>query len=280
MDIQLATERLFVLEDRLSAADAEQRAMEKRTSAFGSGLGSLLQRPKAEDIVLVAAERRLEPFWHVAARASYVYERRRDYSVPPSAPEVQAITVEGVRYELSTAAGGRSFRMIALEHCRDEFSHDVYLDAVSGEALADGAATADNPKQEVDDPLTLSADGTIVVPPEQRASFVVRRALSEVMKPVQADRILEESIALEVTDLLYRPVRAYEFTWQGRGKTGVIEIDTVTGQFRQGRPLFGQIRGMLSRDLLFDVGADTVGLLVPGGSIAVKLAKAAMDAKR
>ena len=33
----------------------------------------------------------------------------------------------------------------------------------------------------------------------------------------------------------------------------------------------------LSKDALFDIGADTVGLLVPGGSIAVKVARAAVD---
>jgi hypothetical protein len=29
--------------------------------------------------------------------------------------------------------------------------------------------------------------------------------------------------------------------------------------------------------MLFDIGADTAGLIVPGGSIAVKVAKAALD---
>jgi hypothetical protein len=33
----------------------------------------------------------------------------------------------------------------------------------------------------------------------------------------------------------------------------------------------------VTRDSLFDIGADTVGLLVPGGSIAVKVAKMAID---
>lgn len=41
-----------------------------------------------------------------------------------------------------------------------------------------------------------------------------------------------------------------------------------------------QVKGMLNRDLLFDIGADTIGLFVPGGSIAVKLAKAAMDKRK
>ena len=281
MEIQLATERLFALEDRLTAEDAEQRANEKRMQAFGGGIGSLLQRPKSEDIILVARQRRLEPFWHVAARAEYVYERQREYSVPGSAPEVQAVTIEGTKYELqSTGARMGAFRMLALEHCRDEFVHDVYLDGVTGVPVPDGATVVDGPKVEVHDPSELAVEGTIVVPPEQRASFVVRKALAEVMKPVQADRILSESVALDATDLFYRPVWAFEYTWQGRGKSGVIEVDTATAQVRQGKPLLGQIRGIFTRDVLFDVGADTVGLIVPGGSIAVKLAKAAIDRRQ
>jgi len=34
---------------------------------------------------------------------------------------------------------------------------------------------------------------------------------------------------------------------------------------------------VITRDALFDIGADTVGLLVPGGSIAVNVARAALD---
>lgn len=239
------------------------------------------QRPKAEDISLIAAQRRLEPLWHVAAVATYVYERRREYTVPGSAPAVYAVTIEDTRYELDRRAPeGRAFAMAALEHCRDEFRNEVFVDGITGAAVADGAALIAGPKLEIGDPATLTSDGTVVVPPEQRASFVVRTALNEVMRPIQADVVLEETVVLEATDLVYRPVRAYEFVWQGRDKTGVVEIDMVTGQFRTGRALIGQLRGMLNREVLFDVGADTVGLLVPGGSIAVKLAKAAIDAKK
>jgi hypothetical protein len=281
MEIQLAAERLFLLDERMTAERAEQLATERRAQAFGSGLGSLLQRPKADDIQLIASQRRVEPMWHVAAHATYVYERRREYTVPGSAPEVYAVTIEDTRYELDRAAAqARAFAMTALEHCRDEFRSESYVDGITGTPVADGATVVVGPKLEIGDPQELAANGTIVIPPEQRASFVVRTALAEVMQPVQADKILEESIALETTDLIYRPVRAYEFAWSGRDRTGVIEIDMVTGQFRQGRPLMGQIRGMINRDVLFDVGADTIGLFVPGGSIAVKLAKAAIDHRK
>jgi len=115
------------------------------------------------------------------------------------------------------------------------------------------------------------------MPPENRASYVVRALMGELIKPVQADKVLEEEVVLETTDLFYRPVWAFEFTWNGKGKNAIVEIDSVTGQTRAGKALVSQIKGALNRDLLFDVGADTVGLFVPGGSIAVKLAKAAID---
>ena len=41
-----------------------------------------------------------------------------------------------------------------------------------------------------------------------------------------------------------------------------------------------QIKGMLTRDLIFDGTADTAGLIIPGGSIAVKLVKAVVDRKK
>lgn len=278
MEITLAPERLFELESRLKPDDAEQRAQERRSQAFGSGIGSLLQRPKEGDISLIARQRRLEPFWHVRAHAVYVYDRRRDYTVPGSAPEVQAVTILDTRFELDQqAATGRAFRMTALEHCRDEFIDEVYTDGLSGAPVAEGPSLTSGVRHEVEDPATLSADSTIVVPPEHRSSYVVRKALQEVMKPVHADKIHEETIALEVTDLYYRPYLAFEFAWQGKDKTGVLEIDMVSGQVRPGKPLIGQFRGIVSRDLLFDIGADTVSMFVPGGGIAVKLAKAAID---
>jgi hypothetical protein len=278
MEIQLGDERLLMLEERLTGDEVQQRAMDKRMSAFGGGLGSLLSRPKPEEVTFVGRQRRLMPFWHVAAMSHYVYERNRDYTVPASAPEVTAVTVHDQRHELDQRLGAQNaFRLPVLEHCQNDFRSETFTDGITGGPVADGQAVITGPKTEIGDPQTLSADETIVVPPEQRASFVVRKTLADVMKPVQADKILEESIVLQTTDLYYRPVWAYEFAW--RDKRGVIEIDSITGQTQAGKGMMTQMKGILTRDVLFDVGADTVGLFVPGGSIAVKLAKAAIDSK-
>jgi hypothetical protein len=278
MEIQLGSERIFVLQEREGVEALRQRAMDRRTQSFGSGLGSLLQRPRAEDVVLVASQRRLEPFWHVAGRARYVYERSRDYSVLASAPEVREVTVLGTTYPVAESGqAARTFTLPTIEHCREEIAHELDADARSGAKVTDAAAVLAGPRDEINDPATLAAEGTIVVPPEHRASFVVRQLLSEMLKPVQADRVIEESLTLETIDLCYRPIWAFEFHWQSKDKRGVVEIDAVTGAIRQGGSLLPQLSKMVTRDALFDIGADTIGLLVPGGSIAVKVARAALD---
>jgi hypothetical protein len=278
MDIQLGTERIFLLRERDGGDQLRQQAMDHRTQAFGSGLGSILQRPKADDVELVTSQRRLEPFWHVSGRAQYVYERSRDYTVVASAPEVREVTILGTTYPVTRpASGSGTFTVPAVEHCREELAHVLDVDARTGVRIADAAVVLSGPRDEVSDPATLAADDTIVVAPEQRASFVVRQLLAEMLKPVQADRILEESLALETIDLCYRPIRAYEFHWRSKDRRGVVEIDSATGAFRQGGSLLPQLGRVITRDALFDIGADTIGLLVPGGSIAVKVARAALD---
>jgi hypothetical protein len=207
-----------------------------------------------------------------------VYQRTRDYAVAASAPEVREVTVNGSRYPVQgSTKAAPSFTISVLESCLDEFAHQVFSDGVSGAPVADAQALITGPSSEVTDPTTLGADDTIVVPPEQRASFVVRKLLGEMMKPVQADSVEEESLVLEKTDLYYRPVYAYEFYWAPKDKRGVVEIDGLTGQVRQGQSLMPRLKRMVSRESLFDIGADTAGLLIPGGSIAVKVVRAAVD---
>ncbi len=66
-----------------------------------------------------------------------------------------------------------------------------------------------------------------------------------------------------------------------KAKRVVLEFDALTGEMRTGGKNLGQrIKGVLTRDVLFDVTADAAGLIVPGGSIAVKLVKAVVDRRK
>lgn len=280
MEIELADQHIYLLTDRLTATDVQQRAMDRRTGAFGSGIGSLLQRPKAEDIELVNSQRRLEPFWHIGGRATYVYDRSHEYAVPASGTEVREVTIEGQTYAVATVAGRGTFTVRALDHCRDELAQEMYVDGVAGTPVADAKDVLGGARQEVADLSTAAEDNTVIVPPAQHASSLVRQLLASMLKPVQADTISEESMRLEHIDLYYRPWWAFEFLWKPKDKRGIVEIDALTGLMRQGQALVPKLQRMVTRDALFDIGADTVSLLVPGGGIAVKVARLAIDQRR
>ncbi|HEY4691348.1 MAG TPA: hypothetical protein VIK33_18715 [Anaerolineae bacterium] len=281
MEIRLADQRIFALNETLTLDQIRQRAMDKRASAVAGGIGGLLQRPKVDEIDLLDSQKRFEPFWHVVASARYLYDRSHKYNVPVSGPEVEQVTVLSEKYPVADLGkAGRAFTLNAVEHCHEELRQEVFADAQAGNALADAAGLVRGSKVEITDPATLAADGALVVPPETRASFVVRQLMNQLMKPVQADTVHEEVISLETIDLYYRPVWAFEFHWKPKDKRGVIEFDAVTGQMRTSQSLMPKLGKMLSRDSLFDIGADTVGMLIPGGNLAVKIAKIALDTKK
>lgn len=274
MDIQLADQHIFRLDDRLTPEEIRQRAMDRRTGAFGSGLENIFSRPKPDDIELIDSQRRLEPFWHVGCNAVYVYDRSHEYTVPVSGKQVKAVSVNGEEHQVTPAG---SFTIPTTEHSREEYRQALFLDGVTGAAVPDAAAIVGSPRHEVTDLEALSAEADIVVPPEQRASYVVRQLLTGMLKPLQADVVHEETITFEQIDLYFRPWWAFEFHWKVKDKKGVVEMDAVTGELRNSQALMARLSRTVTRESLFDIGADTVGLLVPGGSIAVKVAKLAID---
>jgi hypothetical protein len=165
-----------------------------------------------------------------------------------------------------------------VEHCHEDFSKDACYNALSGERI-DGTGMLKCPRQEI--ALESFTPDGIVVAPETRASFVVRSVLQEMIKPLQADTIIEERVVIDRVELYYHPLFAFEYRWIPKERTAVAEFDGLTGQMRTGgKTLRQQLSARLSRDLLFDLGGDVLGMVVPGGSIAVKLTKAAIDSTK
>ncbi len=275
MELQIAEQRVYALTEKLTAEQARLRAMDRRANVFVSGIGSLLQRPKLEEVELLATQKRLEPFWHAICAVHQVYDRMRKFTVPVTGPEVERVTLHETDYTVTN----RSFLLSAVEHCRDDERQQIFVDGQSGEKT-DYSLLIDNPKSEVTDFTNFTGGSVIVVPPEIRASFVVRQALQPMLKPLQADVVYEETVTIETIDLYYRPIYAFEFRWRSKDKTAVAEFDGITGEMRNAKALRPSLHVNITRDALFDIGADTVGMLVPGGGIAVKLVKIALDQKQ
>ena len=275
MDITFGKEQVFRLLPTHSMDDTREKAWDKKTSVFGSGLTGLFSRPKSEDVKITYSEFRYEPFWHIACNVRYEYDRTRSYNVPVLAPEVKRVTVDGKDYTI--AAEPRQFAITGTEHCIEESDTEVIFDAVRGqEQKWEKYLRFD--KVSVIDIDKLSTDESIVVMPEMRASAAVRQVLASMMRPIQADTIHEEKANMRIVDLYFRPVYAFEYKWESKGKTTVAEFDGLTGVITSGGvTLRQQFEKMITRDLIFDVGADAANLLLPGSSIALKVAKSMVD---
>jgi hypothetical protein len=258
---------------------ARDRVEQKKTSLVVGTVGSLLSRPKSEDIQLVSVESRLEPYWVIAAAAKTVYDRTRSFSVPVSGPEVQQVNVLGQDLPVAPRPKeGPAISFEGIEHCLEERRTQKAFDGLSAEKF-DGDRFQSFPKTLIVDLDHFAPPETLVIPPQVRATAVVRQVLAEVIKPVQNAQVIhEESVQVETVELNFRPVYALEYEWAAKAKRAIVEFDALTGEMAGGgKKLSAQIKGMVNRDLLFDITADAAGMLVPGGSIAVKLVKAVVD---
>jgi hypothetical protein len=282
MDIYLAAERAYQLTAQYSLDVARDRVEQHKMRLVAGTVGALFSQPKPEEIRLAATENRLEPFWLVAASSRTTYDRTATYVVPVSGSDVRGVSV--LEKELTPAAqprGAPAFSLSAMEHCVQELRTQQTFDGLTGNK-ADMTKHAGATRVEIVDLTGFAPEGVLVVPPQVRATAVVRQVTAEVVRPVQgAQAIREERVDIEEVDLVFRPVYAFEYEWAAKNKRAVIEFDAVTGEFRTGgRRWSDQIKGIFNGDMLFDITADAVGMIVPGGNIAVKLVKAVVDRGR
>jgi len=272
VEINLGDERIVELLGPYSSQQVQETAHGRRADVFGQVV-KWVQRPKPEDTEVTSLQKRLEPFWYATAAARYVYDRRHTYSVPVSA-EVKSVTVYGNSLPVAGERNG-AFQLEALEQCVEEFRRDLILEAVQGRE-ADWARYLNFPQSIVPEVASLQRDGTVVVWPEVRGSFVVRKLVSLLMKTFQADQIHEEKIDVEQVLLCFRPVYDVEYEWKPKQKKQAMEFDALTGEFKTvSGDIKKQVVRVLENDVLFDIGADAIGTVLPGANIAVKLGRLA-----
>ncbi|MEO8354881.1 MAG: hypothetical protein ABI621_03115 [Chloroflexota bacterium] len=277
MEISLAQEHAYYFIPQISLDIAHDRIEKKKTSLVAGMFGTLISRPTPADIQMISVENRLEPYWMVTAASHTAYDRQQVYTIPIKGGEVREVTVLGQTLKINSK-GSPSFTLNGVEHCVEEHRVTRFFDGLSGQK-ADLSRFQSLTKTEITDLEHFAADGMLVVPPQMRATAIIRQVLGEVIQPVtKAQVIHEERVDIESLELNFRPVYAFEYEWTSKGKRVVVEFDALLGDIRSGGKKWSdQIRGIVTRDLFFDVTADAVGMLVPGGGIAVKLVKAVVD---
>ncbi|MCR4428387.1 MAG: hypothetical protein NUV68_03475 [Caldiserica bacterium] len=277
MEITISEQRVFLIPEVLTPEQARERAWDKKVGVFASGLTSILSRPRGEDIKITYSEKRYEPFWLIHYQTSFQYDRKRNFPLQVTGPEVQSVTISNLNFSpVEDKKLGKVIMVPGVEQCREEHQGTCYFDGLSGEKR-DFSYALKFRLEEIQDLENFSVDG-VVVPPEIRASFVVRQVLQELMKPLQADKVFEEKIELTRIELYLRPVYAFEYHWVPKDRTGIAEFDGLTGEMRTGGKTFKQImKTVLKRDFLFDLGADAIGTIIPGGGLVVRAAQVAVE---
>ena len=277
MEISLAEERAYYFVPQISLDVARDRIEKKKTTLVAGMFGNLISRPNPNEIQVASVENRLEPYWVITASSRTAYDRQQVYTIPIKGEEVREVTVLGQKLTVN-AKGTPSLTLNGTEHCVEEHNVTRFYDGLTGQK-ADLSRFQSFTKSEITDLGQFAPEGMLVVPPQMRATAIVRQVLGEVIQPVKNAQVIhEERVDVETIELNFRPVYAFEYEWASKGKRVVVEFDALLGDMHSGGKKWSdQIKGIITRDLFFDVTADAVGMLVPGGSIAVKLVKAVVD---
>jgi hypothetical protein len=255
----------------MSAEEARGHAAHYRTSAFG-GLTQLFSRPKPEDITVHPTGLRYNPFWHVKAQFRVSYERHETYRFAVATPEhVVSIDIGATSFDVDGEHKGRGITVPAVAQCVREVRKELWVDAVTGDPIPAHATEG----AEVIDLATFAPEGAAIVDPTVRASAVIRQVLGDDMKPPEADAYHEERAEIDTLDLYFWPLYAFDLVWNAKNKTVAITVDGRTGEIVQSKasmhPAFAKL---LNKETLFDIGSETLNLVVPGGAIPLKLVRA------
>jgi hypothetical protein len=270
-NIQVQGEKLLVIEDVLGWEKVRKLASDHKVKALGM-LSGFLFKPKADEIAIVYEEKRYQAFWHIVGNSYFEYKRKVRYHVP-----VETV-VEDVTFMDKVSVvnkNDRTFEIEGIEHCKENYQQEVMVDAQTDQP-GDFSKYLKSPKRVIQTTDELTTDGTNVVNLETKASFLVRKVLNDLVKPIKADQVLDEKIAIEELSLYFYPVYTFEYHWQPKDKKVLVEFDGVTTEIRKGRKLTDKLRDSFTTDELFEF-AKEVANFVPGGGLAMMAGRKAIQ---
>ena len=274
MEIAIAEKGAFSFEPVISADEARGRAKAHTASAFGT-LSRLFSRPKDEDVTIADLGLCYFPLWHARAHLRSVYDRSESYKVPVKTPHVSAVTVNGKEYTLAAGA----IELAVIEHCERDEQREVWLDALTGQPFdVQPYLKAKSISINLGE---FAPEGAKIIAPTMRASAVISTLLGHDFRPADADDIKEEEVNVECIDLHLRPTYGFKYDWVAKGKSAEVAIDAISGELQIEPPAaIAAVGKLLKPETLFDLGVETLNLVVPGGAIALRVAKALTEKQK
>lgn len=249
---------------------AQEQAEKSKLNAFGT-LARLnpLNRPKSDTVNLAKWELRYEPFWHVLAHREVDYINTVTYAVPVVNEHARSVEVEGRRFEPLPGPKPR-IDVPVREHCQRRIEAEVFQDGLK-RPLKPQALQAYVQKYKASARDQVDVEGSL--PPQMSYAAALQLAQSRLAtEAIDAHEILRDVASFDRVHLYYRPVFAFEYVWSTSGKIGVIEIDGLTGDVVENGEWFRErFEKVMTREMLFELGAEAATTLVPGGGFAVKV---------
>ncbi len=271
-NIQIDGEKLLAIQDVLGMEAARTKALESSGKAFGL-LSSLLSRPKQEDMAITYEEKRYEAFWHVLGVSRFEYKRRKAYKIPV---ESMVREVELLGQAFPVAPQAKAFDVEGIERCLEEYREESLINAHTSQP-GDFAKYLALPATTILSTDELTADGTPIAAMEAKPAFLVRKTVNALIKPIQADQILDEQIAITALALYFIPVYTFELHWTVKDKRVTISFDGATGEQRaQANRITDKLRNSFTSDELFEFGKE-VANFVPGGGLAMMAGRKAIQ---
>jgi hypothetical protein len=210
------------------------------------------------------------------ARAGIVqfeYKRRKIYKVPVE-KMVQDVEVLGTN--IRVLPQGSVYEIEGIERCMEEYREEIIVNAQTGEP-GDFAKYVSYLSQQISSTDAITSDGTPIVALEAKPAFLVRKVVNALIKPIQADQILDEKIGISELALYFIPVYTFEFLWKAKDKRVTISFDGVTGEQRnQASKITDRLRKSFTNQEIFEFGKE-VANFVPGGGLAMMVGKKAIE---
>lgn len=258
-----AANRIFVFDAVCTEPAAQALAERRKLGAFGLlARWNPLHRPKEDTVELVRQELRLEPFWHLSAQRSVDYHRQVHYPVPVHNPDAREVSLLDTRREVTRHGDRGRLDLSVVEHCQRRLTFETFVDGLQREIRPTLLEhyLARYPHTEVD---TLDRPELVRLLVPQAAA---RQRASDQLnaEAIDADEIELDILTFERLHLFVRPVYAFEFLWSTTERTGVIEVDGLTGEAHENGHWFrDKMNQVLTRDMLVDLGAEISGTLRP-----------------
>ena len=263
-----------VLDEKYNKKKAQEIAEQNKKKVFGviSGIVNAFSSERAE-VTLTNYEKRYIPFWHVRGESFFEYKRRNNYGFDVK-PEVREVKVGSKVFKID---GDVPYCSVDGEdHCIEKYEKEVILDATEKEKDSETKFKPyiEGKSKNIKEIETLVTKNSAVMPISIRASFIVRDIIKDLIRPIQADKVLNEKVDIKKLVLYFRPVHAFEFTESKKGTKKTVEVDGITGEFAKGELIKKDYKEKIFReDTLFEVGAELASTVVPGAGVGVMVGK-------